>query len=134
MVHLVKPRAKGSMIVRATPVEVTTAHVATAMGANSSSPPQWTTMAFSTPSSYRAFATRSTKGSAYTPMSSRQALAGLSSGPRMLKTVRTPSPFRTGMMVFIAGWNMGANMKAIPASSTLFLISSADSSRRMPSS
>ena len=48
-------------------------------------------------------------------MSARCVAAGLSSGPRMLNTVRTPSAFRTGTTFFMAGWNPGANMKQMPA-------------------
>ncbi len=42
--------------------------------------------------------------------------AGLVSGPRMLKSVRTPSSLRTGATFFMAGWWLGANMKPIPVS------------------
>ena len=44
------------------------------------------------------------------------ASAGLVSGPRMLKIVRTPSSRRTGATFFIAGWWLGANMKPMPVS------------------
>ncbi len=43
--------------------------------------------------------------------------AGWVSGPRMLKIVRTPSSLRTGAACFIAGWWLGANIKAMPVSS-----------------
>ena len=42
--------------------------------------------------------------------------AGLVSGPRMLKMVRTPSSLRTGATFFMAGWWLGANMKPMPIS------------------
>mmetsp|Transcript_6437 Transcript_6437/g.17484 ORF Transcript_6437/g.17484 Transcript_6437/m.17484 type:complete len:218 (-) Transcript_6437:25-678(-) len=74
-------------------------------------------MALSTLSSWSALAMSSTSRSWYTPMRRRPAPAGLSRGPRILKTVRTPRPLRTGTMVFMAGWNTGANMNAIDAES-----------------
>src|SRR5574341_228108 len=51
-----------------------------------------------------------------TPISWLGAPAGLVSGPRMLKMVRTPSSLRTGAACFIAGWWLGANMKPISVS------------------
>ena len=54
------------------------------------------------------------------PISVFGALAGLVSGPRMLKMVRTP--FRVaapGRRCFIAGWWLGANMKPMPVASML---------------
>ena len=42
--------------------------------------------------------------------------AGLHSGPRMLKKVRTPRDLRTGITCFIAGWKWGAKRNAMPAS------------------
>src|SRR5579871_1922794 len=44
-------------------------------------------------------------------------MAGLVSGPRILKIVRTPSSRRTGAACFIAAWWLGANMKPTPTSS-----------------
>ena len=49
-----------------------------------------------------------------TPMRMLGAPAGLVSGPRMLKIVRTPISRRTGATTFIAGWWLGANMKPMP--------------------
>ena len=43
--------------------------------------------------------------------------AGLVSGPRMLKTVRTPISRRSGAANFIAGWNDCANRKPTPVRS-----------------
>src|SRR6218665_1402859 len=51
-----------------------------------------------------------------TPTRTWGASAGLVSGPRMLKMVRTPSSLRTGATFFIAGWCLGANMKPMPTS------------------
>src|SRR5205085_255704 len=51
-----------------------------------------------------------------TPIRMFGASAGLVSGPRMLKIVRTPSSLRTGATFFIAGWWLGANMKPMPVS------------------
>ncbi len=51
-----------------------------------------------------------------TPMSWVGAIAGLVSGPRMLKIVRTPSSRRTGAACFIAAWWFGANMNPTPTS------------------
>ena len=39
-----------------------------------------------------------------TPITCRSAPAGLVSGPRKLKIVRTPSSLRTGTMCLNAGW------------------------------
>src|SRR5690606_17982254 len=49
-----------------------------------------------------------------TPMSWLGAPAGLVKGPRMLKSVRTPSSLRTGAACFMAPWCLGANMKPTP--------------------
>src|SRR6056297_4347931 len=50
------------------------------------------------------------------PVSCRFTPAGLVSGPRMLKIVRVPSSARTGPTWAIAGWCIGAIMKAMPTS------------------
>ena len=50
-VHLAKPSSAGSIEPIVTPLGVTVAMVATAIGASSSRPPQWTTMKSSAPSS-----------------------------------------------------------------------------------
>ena len=52
-----------------------------------------------------------------TPISCRVAPAGLVSGPRKLKIVRTASCRRTGMTKRVAWWWAGANMKPNPTSS-----------------
>src|SRR5690606_20989051 len=49
-----------------------------------------------------------------TPIRMLGAPAGLVSGPRMLKMVRTPISRRTAATFFIAGWWLGANMKPTP--------------------
>ena len=51
-----------------------------------------------------------------TPMSWRVAPAGLVSGPRKLKIVRTASSLRTGTTKRVAPWWAGANMKPKPTS------------------
>ena len=51
-----------------------------------------------------------------TPITWRVAPAGLVSGPRKLKTVRTASSLRTGTTCLIAWWWSGANMKPKPTS------------------
>src|SRR4029453_9447424 len=51
-----------------------------------------------------------------TPRSWFFAPAGLVSGPRILKIVRTPSSLSTGAACFIAAWWLGANMKPIEVS------------------
>ena len=55
-------------------------------------------------------------GSENAPTSWRLTRAGLQSGPRMLKNVRTPSARRTGPTCRRAGWNWGANRNAMPVS------------------
>ena len=61
--------------------------------------------------------TRCIRSSA-TPMAAACGLAGLAKGPRMLKTVGTPSSFRAGAAYLIAGWNIGAKQNPIPNSFT----------------
>ena len=51
----------------------------------------------------------------------------------MLNTVRTPSARRTGITFAIAGWNAGANMNPIPASSMHRATCAASRSSGMPS-
>mmetsp|Transcript_83856 Transcript_83856/g.237112 ORF Transcript_83856/g.237112 Transcript_83856/m.237112 type:complete len:290 (+) Transcript_83856:522-1391(+) len=53
-----------------------------------------------------------------TPITTCCAPAALVSGPRMLKTERTPSALRMGTTIFMAGWFTGANMKPIPHCAT----------------
>src|SRR3954451_19438207 len=74
-----------------------------------------TTNARSTPSLTRAPAMRSSMPGSETPMSWRRAPAGLVSGPRKLKIVRTASSLRTGTTKRVAWWWAGANMKPKPA-------------------
>ena len=64
-----------------------------------------------------------------TPIRMLGAPAGLVSGPRMLKIVRTPSSLRTGATFFIAGWWLGANMKPMPVSAMHFAMSAGSSGR-----
>ncbi len=66
-------------------------------------------------------------------MSWRLTRAGLHSGPRMLKNVRTPSDRRTGPTWRSAGWNWGANRNAMPASCRHGWTPSASRSARTPS-
>src|SRR4051812_30181367 len=55
------------------------------------------------------------KRGSLTPIPWRAAPAGLVSGPRKLKIVRTASSFRTGTTKRVAWWCAGANMKPKPA-------------------
>src|SRR3954452_6135291 len=66
-------------------------------------------------------------------MSCRSAPAGLVSGPRKLKIVRTPSSLRTGTTWRIAWWWWGANMKPKPHSSMQAATAAGSRSIRAPS-
>ena len=68
-----------------------------------------------------------------TPMTWRVAPAGLVSGPRKLKIVRTASSLRTGTTWRVAPWWAGANMKPKPASSMHCATASGVRSMRTPS-
>src|SRR6185295_8079294 len=59
--------------------------------------------------------------------------AGLVSGPRMLKMVRTPRSLRTGAACFIAAWCAGANMKPRPSFSIAWPVCSGVSAILAPS-
>src|SRR5690606_19357579 len=76
-----------------------------------------TTRARSAPSSCSTRAWMPTRSGWNTPIRMLGAPAGLVSGPRMLKMVRTPISRRTGATTFIAGWWMGAYMKPMPVRS-----------------
>ena len=76
-----------------------------------------TTSAFSAPRRASAPAIVSRNAGSETPMTWRAAPAGLVSGPRKLKIVRTASSLRTGITWRVAPWCAGANMKPKPASS-----------------
>src|SRR3990167_7237416 len=76
----------------------------------------YTTSACSAPRRCSARTWMPTRSGWNTPIRMLGALAGLVSGPRMLKRVRTPSSLRTGPTFFIAGWWLGANMKPMPVS------------------
>src|ERR1700716_3552706 len=77
-----------------------------------------TTSALSTPSCASAPAIVSRKAGSATPTSWRVAPAGLVSGPRKLKIVRTANSRRTGTTKRVAWWWTGANMKPKPTSRT----------------
>src|SRR5512133_3668960 len=66
-------------------------------------------------------------------MSCRRAPAGLVSGPRKLKIVRTASSLRTGTTKRVAWWWAGANMKPKPASSMQRATAPGARSMRAPS-
>ena len=76
---------------------------------------------------------RSARLASASPTTSRRTCAGLAIGPRMLKTVGTPSSRRAGPAWRMAGWNRGAKQNAMPAASMQLATSSGVSSRRTPS-
>src|SRR3954452_16579363 len=73
-----------------------------------------TTSALRAPSRASAPAIVSRNAGSDTPISCRVAPAGLVSGPRKLKIVRTASSLRTGTTKRVAPWWAGANMKPKP--------------------
>ncbi len=75
-----------------------------------------TTNAFWAPSRANAPAIVSRNAASETPITCRVAPAGLVSGPRKLKIVRTASSLRTGTTKRVAPWWAGANMKPKPTS------------------
>src|SRR3954452_11620836 len=75
-----------------------------------------TTNALRAPRRASAPAMVSRKAGSETPISCRVAPAGLVSGPRKLKIVRTASSLRTGMTKRVAPWCAGANMNPKPTS------------------
>jgi hypothetical protein len=85
------------------------------------------------PSSASASASVSIRSGSETPITWRLAPAGLVSGPRKLKIVRTPSALRTGTTCLMAEWCLGANMKPKPTSSMHAATSSGSRSMRAPS-
>src|SRR4051812_46212774 len=66
-------------------------------------------------------------------MSCRRAPAGLVSGPRKLKIVRTASSLRTGTTKRVAPWCAGANMKPKPTSRMQRATAAGSRSMRTPS-
>src|SRR4051794_29235661 len=92
-----------------------------------------TTNAFRAPSRASAPAIVSRKFGSDTPMTWRVAPAGLVSGPRKLKIVRTASSFRTGTTKRVAPWWAGANMNPKPACSMQRATASGSRSIRTPS-
>ena len=58
---------------------------------------------------------RARRGSPH-PIAEAAGCAGLLNGPKILKTVGTPSSRRVGPTNRIAGWNTGAKQKVIPTS------------------
>src|SRR3954447_20960913 len=76
-----------------------------------------TTNALRAPKRARAPAMVGRKAGSETPITCREAPAGLVSGPRKLKIGRTASSLRTGTTKRVAPWCAGANMKPKPASS-----------------
>src|SRR5215211_2233292 len=68
-----------------------------------------------------------------TPITCRRAPAGLVSGPRKLKIVRTASSLRTGTTWRMARWKRGANMKPKPSSEMQAATASGPRSMRTPS-
>src|SRR4051794_11588471 len=73
------------------------------------------------------------KAGSETPITCREAPAGVVSGPRKLKIVRTASSLRTGTTKRVAPWCAGANMKPKPASSMQRATAAGARSIRTPS-
>src|SRR3954454_14214174 len=92
-----------------------------------------TTSALRAPKRARAPAMVGRKAGSETPITCREAPAGLVSGPRKLKIVRTASSLRTGITKRVAPWWAGANMKPKPASSMHCATASGVRSMRTPS-
>src|SRR4051794_17045671 len=92
-----------------------------------------TTSALRAPKRASAPAIVSRKPGSDTPMTWRRAPAGLVSGPRKLKIVRTASSLRTGTTKRVAPWWAGANMKPKPTSSMQRATASGLRSMRTPS-
>src|SRR3954447_23062921 len=92
-----------------------------------------TTSALTAPSLASAPAIVSRYAGSETPISWRVAPAGLVSGPRKLKIVRTASSLRTGTTKRVAPWWAGANMKPKPTSRMQRATASGSRSMRTPS-
>src|SRR3954447_1834200 len=73
------------------------------------------------------------KAGSETPITCREAPAGLVRGPRKLKIVLTASSLRTGTTKRVAPWCAGANMKPKPASSMQRATAAGEGSIRTPS-
>src|SRR3954447_20419807 len=129
-----RPTSPGATVYARTPSPSTsTTRVAPDVLISSSPSSLDTTNARSTPSLTRAPAIRSSIPGSLTPISWRRAPAGLVSGPRKLKIVRTASSFRTGTTKRVAAWCAGANMKPKPASRMHAATASGPRSTRAPS-
>src|SRR5207237_4189497 len=100
---------------------------------SSSSPSALNTSARRTPSRVSASAIGGASPASATPSARQPAAAGLQSGPRMLKTVRTPSSRRGTAANRKDGWKRGANRKPMPASRTQAATPSGGSSILTPS-
>ena len=87
--------------------------------------PPWTSQARSVPRLARVSAIGRSQRAEKAPVSCRFTPAGLVIGPSRLNSVRVPSSVRAGPTKRIAGWCMGAIMKAIPASSSACCATSA---------
>src|SRR5690349_11132069 len=92
-----------------------------------------TTSALRAPRRASAPAIVSRKCASLTPITWRIAPAGLVSGPRKLKIVRTASSLRTGTTKRVAPWCAGANMKPKPTSLMQRATASGLRSMRTPS-
>src|SRR3954470_24527902 len=92
-----------------------------------------TTSALAAPRRASAPAIVGRKAGSDTPMTCRAAPAGLVSGLRKLKIVRTASSLRTGTTNRVAPWCAGANMKPKPASSMQRATADGERSIRTPS-
>src|SRR5215212_8666872 len=92
-----------------------------------------TTSALAAPKRASAPAIVGRKAGSDTPITCRVAPAGLVSGPRKLKIVRTASSLRTGTTKRVALWCAGANMKPKPTSRMHCATASGPRSIRTPS-
>src|SRR4051812_45521033 len=129
-----RPTESGvSSYVRTAPSSTSTTRVEPDVLSSSSPSALDTTIALRAPRRARARAITSRKAGSDTPMTCRVAPAGLVSGPRKLKMVRTASSLRTGTTCRVAPWCAGANMKPNPASRMHSATAAGGRSMRTPS-
>mmetsp|Transcript_11402 Transcript_11402/g.34722 ORF Transcript_11402/g.34722 Transcript_11402/m.34722 type:complete len:346 (+) Transcript_11402:145-1182(+) len=110
------PKSFGKTLYSFTPAWETSMTSAGPAGVSSSIPIEFTTRAFSKPSSFNASAMSFWTSLEYTPTRAYGTEAGFNIGPKRLNAVLTLRDFLTGTTAFMAGWNRGANMNPMPAS------------------